>query len=175
MSSASPYQVDISDSQSAVQMSEVELLEVVAATLAAEGIVEAEISIALVDDPTIHEVNRTHLEHNYPTDVISFLFDSEMLNPRSAQAPGRRGNGLRIEGEVILSGDTAVREAREYGWEPRAEVLLYLVHGLLHLCGYDDLSDEEQILMRRREREILALFQLTPHYAEDHEPAQTDP
>ncbi len=172
MSNTRSYQIAISDSQSAVEIDEAELHHVIEATLVSEGVVAAELSIALVDDATIHAVNRSHLDHDYPTDVISFLFDSEQIAPRtvpdsSPAGQTRRGQGLRIDGEVLLSGDTALREAREHGWEPRAEVFLYLVHGLLHLCGYDDLTDEEQAIMRSRERDILATYGLTPHYAED--------
>jgi probable rRNA maturation factor len=68
---------------------------------------------------------------------------------------------------VILSGDTAAREALEYGWEPTAEVCLYLVHGLLHLCGYDDLTDDEQSIMRSRERQILQQLGMSPRYEGD--------
>ncbi len=72
-----------------------------------------------------------------------------------------------IEGEVIVSAEMALEMAAQYHWQGSDELCLYLVHGLLHLCGYDDLSPEEQIVMRRRERDILQFWNLTPHYAED--------
>ena len=166
----SNYQILISNEQSAVRVSEADLIRVATFTLQSEGVVEAEISIALVDDPAIHLVNRDYLQHDYPTDVISFLLDSGIADPRSAPTSGtsgRRGFGKWLHGDVILSGDTAVREAQEYGWEPHSEACLYLVHGLLHLCGYDDLTDEEQALMRSREREILRELGWEPRYEED--------
>ena len=162
-------QILISNEQTAVAVSEDELRRVALLTLEAEGVVEAEISIAVVDDPAIHRVNRDYLQHDYPTDVISFLLDSGAADPRSIPASaGHKGRGFGkwLHGDVILSGDTALREAREYGWEPQAEVCLYLVHGLLHLCGYDDLCDAEQALMRSREREILEQLGLSPRYEE---------
>lgn len=164
------YQIHISSSQCAVEVSEEELLHAARLTLYSEGIVEAEISIALVDDETIHQVNRDYLQHDYPTDVISFLLESGDVDPRGVSgmdAVGKRGYGQWICGEVILSGDTAVREAIEYEWEPQAEVVLYLVHGLLHLCGYDDQTDEQQQIMRAREREILHDLGWEARYAAD--------
>ena len=164
------YQILISNEQTTVAISENELRRVAMLTLEAEGVVEAEISVAVVDDPAIHRVNRDYLQHDYPTDVISFLLDSGDADPRSippSHFKQGRGFGKWLHGDVILSGDTAQREAREYGWEPPAEVCLYLVHGLLHLCGYDDLTEEEQAIMRAREREILQQLGLSPRYEED--------
>ena len=102
--------------------------------------------------------------------MISFLLDSGEADPRSAQGgQGRRGQGLWIDGEILLSADTAVREAADYGWDTSSEMALYVVHGLLHLCGYDDLTDEEQAIMRGREREILSALGLSPQYSEDED------
>lgn len=166
----SPYQIQIANQQAKVPVDEAQLLRFAEETLRSEGISRAEISIAIVDDPAIHTVNREHLQHDYPTDVISFLLDSGEADPRSVPGgEGRRGQGLWIDGEIILSADTAVREAAEYGWETSSEMALYVVHGLLHLCGYDDLTDEEQTIMRGREREILTSLGLAPQYAEDSE------
>ncbi len=67
-----------------------------------------------------------------------------------------------LEGELIVSTETALREAAAHGWTPADELLLYVVHGLLHLCGYDDLTDEARPVMRAREREVLAGWQLVP-------------
>ena len=165
----SPYQIQIANQQASIPVNEAELMRFADATLHAERVAQAEISLAVVDDATIHEINRQHLQHDYPTDVISFLLNSHLVDPRAA-APGqtpRRGTGLSIDGEIILSADTAAREAGDYGWVPLDEMGLYVVHGLLHLCGYDDLTDEEQAVMRQREREILASLGLTARYEDD--------
>lgn len=166
----SPYQIQITNQQANVPVDEAQLLRFATETLRSEGIARAEISIAIVDDLAIHTINREHLQHDYPTDVISFLLDSGEADPRSAQGgQGRRGHGLWIDGEIILSADTAVREAADYGWDTSSEMALYVVHGLLHLCGYDDLTDEEQAIMRGREREILSALGLSPQYSEDED------
>ena len=97
-------------------------------------------SISIVDDSTIHRLNREHLDHDWPTDVISFVFDCE--------------DG-RIDGEIIASLDTAVRLAQQAAWPTADELLLYIIHGLLHLAGLDDISDEDRQLMRQAERDCL--------------------
>ncbi len=71
-----------------------------------------------------------------------------------------RGAGRRIDGEVLVSAEMAVQMSARFGWSPRDELTLYLVHGLLHLCGYDDLSPAERRLMRQRERTILAQLKI---------------
>lgn len=114
-----------------------------------EQVVAAELSVAVVDDAAIHEVNRDHLGHDYATDVISFLYDSRPAASPSSKSP--RGSGLVIEGEIVVSAETARREAPRQGWTARSELLLYIAHGLLHLCGYDDLTPSEKRIMRRRE------------------------
>ena len=110
------------------------------------------ISLVVVDDPLMHTLNRRHLEHDYPTDVLSFLLDSD---------------GDQIEGEVVVSADTAAREAEDYGWQTQDEVLLYFVHGTLHLIGMDDHEDEDRRAMREAEARHLAHYGLVPPWDDD--------
>lgn len=149
------------------------LEEVVRRVLAEERIDRATVSVALVNDAQIHEVNREFLGHDYPTDVISFLLNAD--DDRSQTEDSSQlfldsefvSNGLSdscrvIEGEIVVSTETAMREASIHGWSPQAELLLYVVHGLLHLCGYDDLTDDARPAMRSREREMLGLWGFCP-------------
>lgn len=163
---AGGYHIEIANSQSCLELDEAFLREVVSRTLVVEGVVQADISVAIVNDATIHDLNRRHLAHDEPTDVLSFLLSSESPDPDAGQhgAAGRRGEGKTLEGEVIASAETAVRRAADFAWSPHDELVLYIVHGLLHLAGYDDLTPAEKRLMRRRERAILALSGLTPSY-----------
>jgi probable rRNA maturation factor len=165
------FAIDVADQQDALMVDPEHVRDVVRSTLLAEHVAVASISIALVDDVTIHQLNREHLQHDYPTDVLSFLLDSAAGEAATDEgnSGGRplRGRGKRLDGEVILSTDTALREAGRYGWRPHDEVTLYLVHGLLHLCGYDDQTATLREEMRGRERQILAIWGLAPHY-EDH-------
>lgn len=140
-------EVEVSDTQGHLEVDPRAVTLLVRRVLAGEGIDRASLSIALVDDATIHAVNRRHLGHDWPTDVISFLF-SEPGEPLLA-------------GELVVSAERALSVARRVGTEPWAELALYLVHGLLHLCGYDDLAAPDVDAMRRREGEILARLGLT--------------
>ena len=100
----------------------------------------AKVSLAVVDDPTIHALNRRFLHHDWPTDVLSFALGADES---------------RVKGEVVLSADTAVRVAAEGGWEPADEQLLYVIHGTLHLVGLDDQSDAATAKMRAAENYYL--------------------
>ncbi|MDA0659669.1 MAG: rRNA maturation RNase YbeY [Planctomycetota bacterium] len=137
----SEYEISVANCQSETPIDEDRLLQAVNCVLRGEQILRAEISVAIVDDEKMHELNRQYLDHDYPTDVLSFSLgnDPEFL-----------------EGEIIASSDTAVRMAREYGWEVMEEVCLYLIHGVLHLVGYDDSTADEQIQMRVLENQYLA-------------------
>jgi len=156
------YDVDVADRQSILALPPDWIAEIVQRTLAEERVVAAQIVVALLNDAMIHSVNRDFLQHDDATDVISFLYDSEQLEETTG-SPGFRGAGLRLEGEIVISTETAARTALELESSPEREVALYLVHGLLHLCGYDDLTEDERQLMRVRERSILKLWDLTPH------------
>jgi probable rRNA maturation factor len=143
--------VAVNDQQTSHQVDRARLKEGVKRVFAGEGIDSAIISIAVVDDPTMHELNRRYLQHDYPTDVLSFLLEEDER---------------RLEGEIIISADYAAREAAHFGWTPQDEMLLYIIHGSLHLAGYDDLEPDLKAEMRAKEREYLAGFGLTPKYEE---------
>src|SRR5690606_16988212 len=134
--------VEISDTQSILRVGRAALADLARSVLDGEGVARAAIAIALVDDATIHELNRRHLGHDWPTALITFRL-SEPADPE-------------LSAELVLATATAAATAREAGADPRDELALYLVHGLLHLCGYDDRDPEASAAMRRREGEALA-------------------
>jgi probable rRNA maturation factor len=135
-------EVEISDTQDHLRVDREELAGLVRHVLVQEGHAHGSISIALVDQATIHALNRTHLGHDWPTDVLSF--------------PLSNGDDRVLTGELVVSAEMALTTATEIGVEPSHELALYIVHGLLHLCGYDDAREPEAGRMRRREDEILA-------------------
>lgn len=110
--------------------------------LGGEGIKSAQINLVLLTDEAIHVLNRRFLEHDEPTDVLTF--------PMSG--PGAK----TLEGEVLISTETAERTAGEQGHAAWNEAALYVIHGLLHLCGYDDHAQRDRAEMRQRERHYLA-------------------
>jgi probable rRNA maturation factor len=134
--------IEISDTQGCLFVESDALVGLAQSVLSQEGRERASVSIALVDDATIRGINRTHLGHDWPTDVISF--------PLSAP------EDPVLCGEIVISTEMAVSQARVIGAEPHDELALYVVHGLLHLCGYDDASEADADAMRRREVEVLA-------------------
>ncbi len=146
------FKIDISDLHSQLSANDERLRNIIERVLLEERISSADISLALVDDAEIHRINREFLGHDYPTDVISFVLgDPSQALPRE-----------HLEGELVVSAETAIREASAHGWSAADELLLYVVHGLLHLCGYDDLTDEDRPVMRSRERQVLSYWQLMP-------------
>lgn len=165
----SHYTIDVSDAPSRVEIDPARLESIAADLLQHEGVASAEISVALIDGETMRELNRQHLDHDYDTDVLSFLLECD--EPAATPDGAPRGAGKAIEGEVLISTDVASKAAAEFGWSVESEVTLYMVHGLLHLVGYDDLSDDEQAIMRDRERYHLARWDLHPVYAESFEPS----
>jgi probable rRNA maturation factor len=123
------------------------LESVVRAILKAEGARCATISVAIVDDATIHRLNREFLQHDEPTDVLSFVLDE---------------NEKTFEGEIVVSAETAATSAPRFGWTTDDELMLYVVHGTLHLLGYDDRQPKALRKMRKRERHYLLAFGLQP-------------
>ncbi len=106
---------------------------------------EAILSILLCDDQYIHPINREYRDKDKPTDVLSF-----------AQ---REGEFAFIDdsllGDVIISVETAERQATEKQHSLERELTILLVHGILHLLGYDHIEDADAIIMETKEREIL--------------------
>ncbi len=93
-----------------------------------------EISITLTDDKTIKELNKKWRGKNKATDVLSFPLD-ELDTP-----PGYR---YRLLGDVVISIPYALKQAKEIGFSPKEEVLRLLIHGILHLLGYDHETSQE--------------------------------
>lgn len=157
------YDIAITNEQALLDVDEEQIRAVASRVLAAEEIHGATVSIAIVDDASLRELNRRHLNHDYDTDVLSFLLECEWEgDPTGSATSAPLGRGKRIEGEVIASAEMAIKRAAEFHWRPIDELTLYVVHGLLHLAGYDDLTDDEREIMRSRERAILESLHLTP-------------
>jgi probable rRNA maturation factor len=146
--------IAITDRQTALTLDRPALRRIVRDVLANEGVSAGDISLAFVDDAEMQALNRRHLGHDYPTDVLSFL-----LHEDAASQGGRS-----LEAEIVVSTETARREASQFGWRADAEIMLYIVHGLLHACGYDDRSRLEKARMRRAERAALRRAGLEPRY-----------
>ncbi len=93
-----------------------------------------EISICFVDDDRIAQLHGEFLDDPTPTDVITFPFSEDDSRP--------------LEGEIVISSGAALRQAGDHHTTPLTELHLYVIHGLLHLTGYDDLNEEDSLRMQ---------------------------
>ncbi len=107
----------------------------------AEAVESAELSVAVVGDEEITRLNRRYLGRDRPTDVIAFPYESRLGH---------------LEGEVVINADEALRQAERVTHGPQEELLLYAVHGVLHLLGHDDAAPEQRKHMHERELALLA-------------------
>jgi probable rRNA maturation factor len=117
------------------------LRRIVRAALAHGGRPRGAIGVVLMGDRELQELHGRFLGDPTPTDVLAFELGE---------------GGGRLEGEVCCSVDCARRVARERGVPAERELALYVVHGVLHLCGYDDHAPRERARMRAAERSVLA-------------------
>ena len=109
------------------------------------------LSLALVDDALIRDIHRKFLNEDRPTDVLSFLLEPISVGHRPAGSE-------RVFGEVVVSAETAMREAKKRGLPPEEELALYAIHGTLHLVGFDDQDPKCRRKMRRAEQQYLARY-----------------
>ncbi len=124
-----------------------------AAMMRAAGLERCELSIALVSDAAMRELNRAYRGQDRPTDVLSF---SQVEEKGKRRAPIENARGLPL-GDVVISIDTALAQARELAVIPAARLRTLLIHGFLHLLGYDhERSRAEARRMFARERELAA-------------------
>lgn len=110
---------------------------------------EGELSLVFVNDEKIKELNNSYLKTNTITDVLAFSLDD------SEDFDSKEDNNKKINGEIIVSVQTAINTAKSLNTSVESELYLYLVHGLLHLMGYDDKETKLADIMHKKEKEIL--------------------
>ncbi|NQV22918.1 MAG: rRNA maturation RNase YbeY [Rhodopirellula sp.] len=158
VTSSGMYEIDVANHQECLTIDEEFVRNIVRQTLESEQVTAATISVAIVDNAQIHQLNRKFLNHDYETDVLSFLLEESCDLAGDQQADAPRGTGKTIDGEIIVSTEMAIDMAADYAWDAIDELTLYIVHGLLHLCGYDDLTAEELPIMRERECHVFEVL-----------------
>jgi probable rRNA maturation factor len=137
--------ITINNAQSQMPVDRRQLRKAVRMILLDESISRAKIGVAVVDDATIAKLHERYLDDPEPTDVLSFVLE---------KSPNY------LEGEIVVSADTARASAADYNWPAGDELLLYVIHGALHLVGYNDTTSQTLATMREKEREYLARFGL---------------
>jgi probable rRNA maturation factor len=114
-----------------------------------------EVSVVLADDEYIHQLNRQYRGKDCPTDVLSFALN-EGEEPEVIDGPKEV-----LLGDIIISLETATRQAEEYGHSLERELSYLTVHGILHLLGYDHMTEDEKKEMRQEEEHILSFLGIT--------------
>lgn len=97
---------------------------------------------SFLTDQAIQEVNRTHLKHDYPTDIITFDYSTD---------------GKIVSGEIYIGLDTVIGNSERYDSNQKDELDRVMIHGLLHLIGYQDSTEEEKAEMSLQENNCLLL------------------
>lgn len=110
-----------------------------------EGKILSDISLIFCSDEYLLEVNRQHLDHDYYTDIITFDYCE----------------GNEILGDLFISVDRVKENASEFNVLFDEELNRVMIHGVLHLCGYKDKTNEDELLMRKKEDEALSLLRST--------------
>ena len=134
--------VEIVSSQEAVRVPRKRIADIVAKISRQEGVRLSHVEVAVVAGGEMAAMNRRHLHHAGATDVLSFDLSDDFTDGLVAQ--------------VVVCGDVAAREAPIHGHIAQRELLLYVIHGLLHLTGYDDTTPRLAARMHARAEELLA-------------------
>lgn len=103
---------------------------------------EGEINYIFCDDQYLHKINMEYLQHDTLTDIISFDYSV----------------GSELHGDIFVSIERVADNAKDYNVTFENELKRVLVHGILHYCGYKDKSEKDEILMRQKEEEKMAMF-----------------
>ena len=157
MSEVYPESLSIEQAHPSRRLDDAALRQLIRHVLAAEGTTLVHLSIVLTGHETVRRLNREHLDHDYNTDVLSF---SLRANPTPDADPAG------VEGEVYVDLDTAAERHEEFNTSFEREAYRYVIHGVLHLLGYDDATESGQETMRRKENRFLDAVETSPHETE---------
>lgn len=116
-----------------------------------------DVYVTLTNNETIRKINAEHRNIDKATDVLSF----PMFNREEIPLLKKEDNSEDILGDIIVSIEKVREQAEEYGHSFERELAYLVTHGMLHLLGYDHMIEEEKIVMRKREEEILGVLNIT--------------
>lgn len=118
----------------------------ISAVIISENKKEGEVNYIFCDDEYLHEINMEYLNHDTLTDIISFDYTV----------------GNEISGDIFVSVERVLDNSKDYNTSFSEELKRVLVHGILHYCGYKDKSESDEVLMRNKEDEKIAMFHVEP-------------
>jgi probable rRNA maturation factor len=162
-----PVEIFVADEQSAVAVDALRWVRLARMVMEEQGVRgDAELSMLFVDEKAMSDLNERFLGRTGPTDVLAFPMDDELIESGRQPDQGGRGPGSPAEpsdapilvGDVVICPRVAERQAREHVISLEDELTLLVVHGVLHLLGFDHEEDEEASVMERRERELMMRF-----------------
>jgi probable rRNA maturation factor len=151
-----PYQIHVTGSDECAQgeparsVDVQRIIDALVRVFQREGHDSGALSVALVNDATMTDLHQRYMGIAETTDVLTF----DLSEPGSAA----------VDGEIIICADVAARESASRSHAFADEVLLYAVHGCLHLLGYDDMTDDAAARMHAREDELLTTLGIGPVY-----------
>ncbi len=145
MSEDDPYDIQVHNTHADDGVDPSMLQEGIREALRRFNAASADVSVAVVTDTEIAELHEKYMNIKGATDVLTF-----------DMAEQHHAGGRHLEGEIVVSADTAKRRAEERAHPVAAELALYVVHGTLHLLGMDDATEQEAMKMHEMEDEILA-------------------
>mgnify|MGYP002719525179 FL=1 len=146
--------IDIIDEEVKVSPDHKTLIEmVIQKAMDVESVEDAEVSIVIVNEETIQQINAEYRNKNQVTDVISFALNDDEDEPVSEEM----GNML---GDIIICYEVAEQQANDYNHTIERELGFLALHGFLHLLGYDHMNEEDEHKMNQKQEEILNELEL---------------
>lgn len=142
--------IQIANKQKKIKIDKIKIRRTILKLLKFLDCADKEVSLSFVSDETIQQLNNQYRNNNKPTDVLSFSLQE-----------GEFGNiNPDILGDIVISADTAMADAAKNGLSPEQEINFLIIHGLLHLLGYEheNTSKEEKKKMQAKQRKLFSLL-----------------
>jgi rRNA maturation RNase YbeY len=128
-----------------LSLSDIDLTNWISKVCITENYNLGDISLIFCSDEYLLDINRTHLDHDYYTDIITFDYTDNQI----------------VSGDLFISIDRVRDNATDFNVSFEHELYRVIIHGVLHLCGYKDKSDDEEKLMRTKENIALSMISFT--------------